>query len=184
MKKATSFLGLFLLFLLAIPSNEKVSAVSEYEVKAAYLVNFGKFVTWPDKTFSDETDPFVIGVLGDDPFGDLMEKATVGKTCNGRPYMIKRFDHFESEKAGALKKCQILFISYSEKDSVNNILQALKNSNVMTVAEFHSFLIIGGMIAFDQVGDKINFILSPRAVEKAELKVSSKLMQIAKLYEK
>jgi hypothetical protein len=182
-KQSASILLLIGLLVLSSPLL-RAAAVNEYDVKAAYLINFGKFVSWPEKTFANTTAPIVIGILGDDPFGDSLDRAVEGKQFEGRPFTVKRFERFDPAHAEALRHCQILFISYSEKDSAYEILKALEGSSVLTVAEFHVFGVMGGIITFDQIGDKINLILNTDAALKANLKISAKLMQVAHIYKK
>jgi len=157
--------------------------VSEYTVKAAYLYNFANFVTWPPGAFSGDGAPLVIGVVGEDPFGETLDKAINGKTAGGHPLKVKRFSSLEASGAAALKKCQILFICYSEKDRVSSILSAVKGSNVLTVSEIEGFSYKGGILLFDMVGSKISLVANTSAAKKAGLTISSKLLQICKIYE-
>src|SRR2546421_7829731 len=92
----------------------------EYKLKAGFLYNFAKFVTWPEKAFPSAHTPLVIGVLGNDPFGPVLPKTLAGKTVNGRPLEIQYFKRLEE-----IKNCQILFISPSEKERYSAVLAAL-----------------------------------------------------------
>ncbi len=157
--------------------------VSEYAVKAAYLYNFANFVTWPPGVFSSSGAPLVIGVVGDDPFGDSLDKAVNGKSAGGHALKVKRYSSLESSGAAALKKCQILFICYSEKDRVSSILSAVKGSAVLTVSEIEGFSYKGGILLFDMVGSRISLVANTGAAKKAGLTISSKLLQICKIYE-
>jgi hypothetical protein len=172
--------GIFALLAGVVPAR---ADVSEYTVKAAYLYNFANFVTWPPGVFSAAGTPLVIGVVGDDPFGDALDTAVNGKSAGGHPLKVKRFSSFEAAGAPALKKCQILFICYSEKDRVSSILSAVKGSNVLTVSEIEGFSYKGGILLFDMVGSKISLVANTGAAKKAGLMISSKLLQICKIYE-
>ena len=156
---------------------------SEYSVKAAALYQFANFVTWPPDAMPGAGAPLVIGVLGEDPFGDVLDSAVNGKKAGGHPIKLKRFAAFGAGTAASLKKCQILFICYSEKDRVSTILAGLKGSSVLTVSEIENFPFKGGDILFDMVGSKISLMVNVGAAKKAGLSISSKLLQICKIYE-
>src|SRR5579862_6666687 len=110
----------------------------EYQVKAAYLYNFAKFIEWPK---SEEAGPIVLGVLGRDPFGEILDSTIKGKMINGRPVVIKRFSNVKQ-----IKQCHILFISASETPLLPAILPALGDLGVMTVGEVDGFLKAGGVV--------------------------------------
>jgi len=169
-----------LAFLAGIPGVR--AEVSEYTVKAAFIYNFAKFVTWPDKALGKAGSPMVIGVVGDDPFGSALDDAVAGKSVDGHPLTVKRFDGFSDANAGALRKCHILFISYSEKDKVGDILTALKGASVLTVSEIEKFPLKGGVVLFDMEGSKVTLEINPEAAKKAGLEISSKLLQVAKVF--
>ena len=156
--------------------------VSEYGVKAAYLFNFTKFVTWPPGTFADENSPVVIGILGDDPFGDDLDDVVEGKSVNQHPIKVIRFGNFEPSLEGPIRGCQILFIAYSEKSRLREILGALKGAGVLTVSEIDKFPLFGGEILFDQVGKRIGLVVNPKAAQRANLEISAKLLQVSKIY--
>ncbi len=182
-KRSIAFLSLSLgLLFLAAGSGPAAGEVTEYGVKAAYLYNFSQFVRWPAAAFSADDSNFVIGVVGEDPFGATLDAVVSGKTVGGHPMTVKRFGAFTPAKAGALAKCQILFIAYSEKDQVRDILAALAGSKALTVSEIENFPVKGGAVQFDQVGQKISLVLNESAAKKAGLSVSAQLLQVAKLF--
>ena len=156
--------------------------VSEYAVKAAYLYNFVKFVEWPPGAFRNEYVPFLIGILGDDPFGDLLDSAVKDKGIFSRAIHVKRFDGFDGTQIAQLRHCQILFIAYSEKGRLREILQALRGSQVLTVSEIEKFPLLGGMIFFDQEGQRVTLAINLKAAQRAQLTISSKLLQVSKIY--
>ncbi|HEY5039524.1 MAG TPA: YfiR family protein [bacterium] len=156
--------------------------ISEYAVKAAYLFNFAKFVEWPTGTFQGETSPIIIGVLGEDPFGDDLDRIIEDKSVNGHSIRLKRFGVFDGIQIPQLRRCQILFIAYSEKDHLSVILQVLRGAPVLTVSEIGKFPLSGGMILFDQEGQRITLGINPKTAQRAQLKISSKLLHVAKIY--
>lgn len=149
-------------------------ALPEYQVKAAYLFNFLKFVEWPSNAFPDPLAPFVIGIVGDDPFGSALPEVVVGKTVQGRDLVIRRYHPGES-----LRGASILFISVSEKKRLSQILAGLQGSSVLTVGDMDGFLDAGGMIQLISENDRVRFAINVDATNRARLKVSSKLLSLA-----
>lgn len=152
------------------------SSTAEYRVKAAFLYNFSKFVEWPAAAMGDSDRPFVIGVCGDDPFGSDLNKTVEGKTVEGRPYSIKRF-----RRAADIQSCHILFISESEKSKAAKIIDNLQNAHTLVVGDTDGFIQRGGAINFIIEDKKVRFEINPEAVSRAGLKVSSKLLALAKI---
>ena len=146
----------------------------EYQIKAAFVFNFAKFVDWPAAAFSNENGPFYIGVLGDDPFDKDLELTVSGKQINNHKLVVKRF--------GSGKKpefCHILFVSRSERKDWPQILEALKGQPVLTVGDgIEKFGQQGGMINLIMVGKKVRFEINQPAAEKARLKIGSRLLKL------
>lgn len=178
MKKFEKYL-FFLLLTLTIPI---FGQISEYSVKAAYLYNFAKFVEWPEGTFETDVSPILIGVVGEDPFGEALDQAVEGKIIAGRALRIKRFGTFDGTQVAQLRQCQILFIAYSEKGSFPEILKALKGTSVLTVSEIEGFPLVGGIVFFDLDGDRVTLGINLHAARKANLTVNSKLLAVSKIY--
>lgn len=145
---------------------------SEYDVKAAFLYNFGKFIEWPDGAFASANAPLLIGVYGDNPFGNRLAIVVRGKTINGHPVVARQVSFNE------LKSCQILFICRSEQKNMKDILAALGGSGVLTVTEEMNSQ-SGIMINFIVQDDRIRFEINNTAAEKVGLKISSKLLILA-----
>jgi hypothetical protein len=149
---------------------------SEYQVKAAYLFNFLKFVEFPSESFADPLAPFVIAVVGDDPFGNALPQVITGKTVQGRDLVIRIY-RFGDDLRGA----HILFISASETKRLPMILSSLRGSSVLTVADTAGFLDAGGIIQFLNEDDRVRFAINVDAAGRAKLKMSSKLLSLAKV---
>lgn len=158
------------------PNIHAQDAPSEYQVKAAYLFNFLKFVEWPENAFQDALAPIVIGVVGDDAFGSALPEVIIGKTVQGRDLVIRRYHTGEN-----LRGASILFISASEKKRLPQILASLHGSSVLTVADMSGFLDEGGMIQFFFEEDRVRFAINVDATSQARLKVSSKLLSLARV---
>jgi hypothetical protein len=164
--------GLF--WSVAAPAAVATVKLSEYQVKAAYLYNFARFIDWPAQTFPTKEDPVIIGVLGEDPFGPLLEKTIGTNTISGRRILIQRLDI-----SSDYKKCHILFISRSETEGLTTILQKLKGLTILTVSEVEKFAQRGGMINFNMVEDTVKLEINRQAAEQAGLQVSSRLLGVA-----
>ena len=120
----------FGLMLLTPAASAIAEAPSEYQVKAIFLYNFSHFVDWPPAGFASPDAPFVIGILGDDPFGARMDEAVRGEQINGHPLVVRRLHR--AEEAGS---CRILFIAHSEGVQLGHILAALNHSSTLTVSD-------------------------------------------------
>jgi hypothetical protein len=147
---------------------------SEYQVKAAFLYNFAKFVEWPPGAFPDTNSPIVLGILGKNVFGSDLEKTIRDRKVNNHPFVFKTIT-----SAAEATNCHILFISPSEKDECTKIVNALHNATVLTVSETDGFIKAGGMINFTFEDTKVRFQINDEAAKKAGLKISSKLLSLA-----
>jgi hypothetical protein len=161
---------------LLTPSNGTAQdSPSEYQVKAAYLFNFLKFVQWPADAFQDSLAPIMIGIVGDDPFGEALPQVVVGKTVQGRDLVIRKYHVGED-----LRGSHILFISASEKKRLPQVLASLQGSSVLTVADMDHFVESGGMIQFLIEDSRVRFAIDVGAASRAHLKISSKLLSLAR----
>lgn len=147
----------------------------EYPVKAAFLLNFTKFIDWPASESGSPAAPFTICIVGSDPFGPAIDQTMEGEVANGQKIVVQR----SRREAG--KGCQILYIDKAEK-GVPEIL-ANAGRGVLTVGEGESFLREGGMIAFVVENRRVRFIINLAAARNASLRFSSKLLNIAKAVE-
>ena len=150
-------------------------APTEYEVKAVFLFNFAKFVTWPPEAFPSAESPVVIGVLGEDPFGQGLERLAAELRVQGRPLRVVR-----GHTAAELARCHVLYISASERDRTGQILAALRQagSTALTVGETEGFLGAGGVIRFLVEQNKVRFEISADAAARSRLAISSKLLSL------
>jgi len=152
--------------------------LSDYQIKAAYLYYFSTFVDWPPETFSRSGDTLIIGVLGEDPFGKVLDETMQGKTVNARRLIVKRFQSLKDAR-----ESQILFISSSEREHLASILKALEGSTVLTVGETERFASSGGQIGFRMEDRKVRFDINVAAVGHARLKISAQLMKLGRIVE-
>jgi YfiR/HmsC-like len=147
------------------------SKPTDYQVKAAYLFNFGRFIEWPA---SAKGDSFTICILGQDPFGATLDAALANQTIDGKSVAAKRISTLQESSA-----CQILFLSSSEEARLPKIVESLDKSAVLTVSDMPGFSQRGGMIQFILDGNKVRFEVNLTAAQSAGLNPSSELLRVA-----
>lgn len=147
---------------------------SENQVKAAFLINFPKYVDWPAEAFAETNNPVVIAVLGETKVTREIQKVIPGRTVNNREIVLKRLASGEDSSG-----CHILFISAIEQQRFPNLLPQLRNTSVLTVGESEDFLERGGVINLACRAQKIALEVNLTAAGQARLKISSKLLSVA-----
>jgi hypothetical protein len=148
----------------------------EYQVKAAFLLNFTKFVEWPASAFDAPESPLAICILGEDPFGSTLDQIVEGEVVKGRKLIVQRLKRMPTPKA-----CQVLFISNTAPE-VPKLLSSLR-APVLTIGERASFIREGGMVAFLLENRRVRFGISKTNAEAAGLRLSSKLLSVARSVE-
>jgi hypothetical protein len=147
---------------------------SEYEVKAAYLYNFGRFVEWPPDVPLGTADTFTICVMGRDPFGSALDTTISGEKIGGKTVVARRISG-----SGEATDCRILFVSASEDKQVKEILSTLGKQRVLTVSDLPQFIQQGGMVQFVLVNERVRFEINLAATHEAGLNLSSQLLKVA-----
>jgi YfiR/HmsC-like len=146
---------------------------SEYDVEAAYLFNFGKFVAWPASASSPHR-PLTICVLGEDPFGSALDRIVAGEKIGGRAVVDKKISN-----ADAAHACSILYVSSSEATRIDKILAALKDAPVLTVSDIPDFAQRGGIIQFVLRDNRVRFLVNLGPAQHEGLSLSSELLKVA-----
>ena len=146
----------------------------EYQVKAVCVLNAARFVSWPASAFESADAPLVIGILGDNPFGSMLQDVVKGETVQRRPISVRRVG---LEEAGAM---HILFISRSERDRLERILQTLGEKSVLTVSDTDRFTQGGGMLGLTLAGGKMRFEVNSDAARRAQLKFAAQFLLMAR----
>jgi len=157
----------------------QTSPYTLYQHKALYLFNFAKYTEWPKQAFADDNAPFVLGILGKDPFHadiDIIK----GKTIKGRKLVVRYFDFIQE-----VTNCHLLFICASETNNLTQVLQAVEHLSILTISEADGFIEQSGMInlvaeqktAGSQV---VAFEINQAAAEKANLKLDTQLLKLAR----
>jgi len=183
LKKTNSYIQrMVLLFLLILNTQFTMAGQpvqlqpSEYEIKAAFIYKFAKFIEWPAGIEQADRDSLIIGILGHDPFGFIMEKVIGGKTVRGKVITVERY-HTVDE---ALQS-DILFISESEMPRLDFIINRLSGRDILTVSDTQDFTSKGGMIYLYMHEKHIRFMINIEAASEAQLKFSSKLLKLAEI---
>jgi hypothetical protein len=152
---------------------------SEYLIKAGFIYNFAKFVEWPSTSFVQPDAPIVIGVLGTDPFGNVLDRIVADKKIGSRGFVVRRYKWSKDLKD--LRECQILFVSSSEKAHTDEILEFVKWLPILTIGETPGFAERGGVIRFTVEDNRVRFEVSVDAAHNANLNISSRLLTLAKI---
>jgi len=150
---------------------------SEYQVKAAYLLNFAKFIVWPAAAFETADSPFNICILGDDPFGATLDQLVAGETIDNRRLTLQRIKRPPSRES-----CQVLFVSKSEKD-IPGILGTI-GPGTLTVGDRDGFVREGGTIGFVIDDRRVRFDVNLRTAAKMSLQISARLLSVARMVQK
>ena len=150
-------------------------AFDEYQLKAVFLFNFAQFVEWSGGT-AQPNAPFVIGVLGEDPFDGFLDDTVRGESINNRPFLVQRY-----RKREEIDHCDILFVSHSEAIRLPEILAAMKGRGVLTVGDTEDFARSGGMVQFVTENKRIKLKINVDAARAANLTISSKLLRPAEI---
>jgi hypothetical protein len=161
---------IILLPLGGMEAQSSMAMPSEYQVKAAFLYNFVKFVEWP----SAQTGEVGICVIGKDPFGESLDRAVEGKSLEGRPFAVRRIGEIAEARG-----CHMLFVGRSESKRAAEIAAAARGLGALTVSDIEGFAGQGGMIAFLVADHRVRFQINAANAAGAGLKISSKLLQLA-----
>jgi len=161
-----------------IPYSYAVVSAPEHEVKAAFLYNLGKFITWPSDIFDQQKDEFFICIFGQDPFEDYIDMIAEAKKVQKRKIIINRFNQINQNK-----QCNIIFITKSEQSKLEHVLNWAKGKPILTVSDINSFIEKGGMIKFYKRHGRVNIAVAINRLERHHLKASARLLSIVKIVE-
>ena len=170
-------LGTGLLFLpLANPPLQAPGDRAEYDIKAAFLFNFARFTEWPVEAFSSPNAPLVLGIYGVDPFSRAAVDDITSRSISGRRVEVRKLADLKTAEG-----CHMLFINGVDDKALAALIGAVKNKHILTVGEGERFGAVGGMIRFFIEDTKVRFEVNLREVQGADLKISAKLLSLAKV---
>lgn len=161
---------------ISLPARAQSEAPNEYQVKAAFLFNFAKFVDWPAETYPNAQSPFAICVLGEDPFGAILDTTLAGKSLGTHPVAIHRI-----KDVNEIHRCQIVFVSSSSSSKYAELSQGVRGARILLVGESEGFATSCGAVEFIIEANHVRFAINPEAVQRAGLAVSSKLLMLARI---
>ena len=148
---------------------------AEYRIKAAFLCKFGNYVEWPDASGSAAQAPFEVGVLATPSVADLMVAAARGQAVNGRPIVVRRL-----ERGDSFDGLSLVFVARSHAARLPEVLAAVKDRPVLTVTDDDPGPNNGSMVNFVVVDDKVKFDISLTAAERSKLRISARLLGVAR----
>jgi len=166
----------FFLLTLPSPASGQSEESNEYRVKLAFLFNFARFVEWPADTFRDSGSPLTICVAGDNPFQGEIEESLRGRTAGGHPLAVRVLRANEDPH-----DCQMIFVRATEKKVTPRILASSKGSSTLTVGEVKGFAERGGIINLTREENQLRFEINIDAAAQTRLKISSKLLALARI---
>lgn len=149
------------------------SPVPENEVKAAFLFNIAKFAQWPAEAFTGRGAPLIIGVLGTDPFGPALDRLVRGRSLNGRPVVVRR-----AERGAELRDAQLVFLGNSESERAQQLAAAFEAANILCVGDSSQTEPFTA-VSFSVSAGRIVFTVNLAAARRANVKISSKLLNLA-----
>jgi hypothetical protein len=174
-RPAAATLALAALLSAAPTPAQEGGASLEYAVKAAFLLNFAKFVEWPADSPQGRSGVVTIGILGRDPFGPVLHRTIQGRTVGGRPIELRRYPTLAD-----LEPCHVLFIADADKERLPPIFERLKGQPVLTVGESKAFIRRGGVIGLVVDDNRARFEVNLRVAQGLGLTLSSRLLAMAR----
>jgi hypothetical protein len=166
-----------LVILIWNPGSSRAEAFEEYHVKAAFLYHFSNFVVWPASTFKATNGHLRICVMGKDPFGQSLDTILANKSVRDHPFEIRR-----NPPTTELQHCHLLYLPASASSQIRALRHQVAKENVLTVGETLDFMRQGGMVQLFVDNQKIRFSVNTDVVNQTNIKVSSKLLRLAKIY--
>lgn len=179
-----AFIAMRFLLIIAVmsrlaASGSQVQPLDEYQVKAAFLYNFAKFVEWPAEGFQSGNEPIVICVLGSDPFGHDLENAVKGKAIDGHPLTTRKIKDLKQ-----ISGCRILFATAPERKPISPIFAAINGQGLLTVGESDDPNSSGAIINFTLENGKVRFEVNVETAEREKVRLSSKLLSLARNFKR
>jgi hypothetical protein len=149
---------------------------TEYQIKGAYIFNFAQFTNWPATSFQNSNDPFIIGIIGKDPFGVFIDELVKGELKSGHPIVIRRFNSFND-----VNFAHVLFIGKDANVDIAQINKLAGNKPILTMSDLDGHARQGGIVEFYVEENKVRFVVNVEEGERKNLQFSSKLLRLAKI---
>jgi hypothetical protein len=165
----------FALWSLLAPQPAQAAPSAEYEIKAAFMYNFAKFVQWPAGAFGQPQSPLSLCVIGHDDFGGALDTID-HKLAQQHELLVRRKVHLEDARS-----CHILFVAQSEHAHLTSILRAVAGASVLTVSDIDRFAEAGGVIGFYDLDNKLQFSINPEQARSCSLQINAQLLKLARI---
>ena len=165
---------MLLVLLLSFRASARAETSREYSIKAGYLLNFARFTDWPPEAFADKAAPLVIGILGTDPFGKVLDEIVRGEEVRGRRVVVERY-----QSVAEIKTCHILYLGQTESERLEDTLGGLNRKPMLTVSDIEGAARRGVMIELVNVKNNVRFRINANAARAARLTISSKVLRAA-----
>jgi hypothetical protein len=165
-----------ILVALLLPFIASAQSVPEHEVKAAYIFNFSKFIEWPADAFKSANAPINVGIVGDSSVASSLQRIVRNQTVEGRPITVRQVG-----RESNLVNYHIIFVGRSESDRARQIISGVQRHGILTIGDSPNFLREGGVINLFLEGNKLRFEINTLSAERSSLKISSKLLKLAKI---
>lgn len=163
-----------LLMLLTTPAKAQFLSASEYQLKAVFIYNFSHFIDWPETSFETSYAPFVIGIIGRDPFGPYLEQAIKNERIRSHIMEVKHFDNVLEAN-----KCHMLYINLQDPEEIKQALAAVSGRPILTVGDSPNFVRWGGLVRFYTEENRIRLEINNTVAKARKLQISSKLLRVA-----
>lgn len=173
----TCALGALMVFLILNHSLGQSKATTEYQLKAAFIYNFTRFIDWPPDAFNSADAPFIIGILGKDPLGTYLDDLVKDEKLDNHTITVQRFSDLKE-----INQCNILFIPAEEATKINKQIPSINRRGILTVSDISDFSKWGGVIRFFKEENKLRLQINLTEAKAGQLTISSKLLSISSIY--
>ena len=157
------------------PAGAQAERASDIQVKAAYLYQFGGFIDWPPRAFAGDASPFVIGLIGADALAAELENVVATRTVHGRKVAVRRLRRGE-----ALAGLHVLFVGAEAAAELPQVLGAARDTPLLVVTDSENALSRGSTINFVAVDNRVRFDVALASAERSQLRISSRLLSVAR----
>ena len=178
---AAAAVATMLCLLTAAAARADEPSTREYRVKAAFIFHFLQFTDWPANAFAGEDAPIIVAIVGDDPFDGALWQALNDKRVGRRAVLLRQFA--AAPPPAELLGCHLLFVSQAMGNPMGNLLQQVRGTPVLTVSDEGNFTEAGGVMRLLVEENKVRFEVNVTAAQRQQLKMSAKLLKLARLYE-
>ncbi|HEX4585919.1 MAG TPA: YfiR family protein [Burkholderiaceae bacterium] len=162
-------------FCLSSPRPAQAEPLAEYEIKAAFIYNFAKFVQWPATAFAQPQAPLMVCVIGDDAFGSALDTID-HKVAQGHELRLRRRVHLEDARS-----CHILFVARTERARLTQVVRAVSGLSVLTISDMDRFAEAGGVIGLYELDSNVHFSINQDQARRALLQINSQLLKLARI---